>query len=291
LQLPHPKNGLELAFSYDRTGPSMSDQISFNPITFIMINRKGKTERIEKANLYWRMYSGRYKLPPIPNTPGKEDIIEKGSLIMLYPYDLKGFSAVRTRFWDVTKPDDFISYIPALRRVRRLAGTDTQDPIIGTDIPWEDWRGWWQNLSQKVWPAEYKIKGEGIFLTPVRRLRRPAKLEKGLVYTDWEKRPLWVLEIDYNTPQYIYSRRVIYFDKETFQLVMIEDYDQRGNLWKTWHCNLKFYPDTGDNCWWNGDVIDHVNRHRTFWTMEAIPNDPNVTEDFFDLKFLVKMAH
>ena len=184
-----------------------------------------------------------------------------------------------------------MSYIPALRRTRRLAGTDTQDPIIGTDIPWEDWRGWWQNLSQKVWPAEYSIASEGIFLVPVKRLKRPGRLENELFYTDWEKRPMWVLDIKYKTTQYIYSRRKIYFDKETFQLIMMECYDPRGNLFITWHINMKFYPETGDNCWWMGYVIDHVNQHITCWTMEAIPNDPHVTEDFFELKFLIKMAH
>ena len=79
--------------------------------------------------------------------------MEKGSIFVYNPADLKGHSAVRTRFVEAEKPDEFIMYIPAMRRIRRLAGSDTQDPLVGADAAWEDWKCWWQKLSSKIWPS------------------------------------------------------------------------------------------------------------------------------------------
>ncbi len=289
IPFPFPKRGVEVYHNRDRFDVP-GDNLYFNPASFTMFNRKGKRERVEKGEIYWMYYKGRTKLDPKPEVPGYEDVLEKGSLRMTYPYDLRGIAIVRTKFMErLKKPDDFVSYIPALRRIRRLAGTDTMDPIIGTDISWEDWRGWWQNII--TWPTEFKIVGEGLVLLP----SMPHKFfyrvdEKGKFHGDWELRPCYILEAVTKSKNYFYSKRRVWVDKEFFLGIYYEMYDVRGNLWKSLLPIRACYPN-GEIHWLFADIIDYVNRHRTLMRMQSIMNDPKITNDYFELKFLIRMGH
>jgi hypothetical protein len=285
---PHTKNNpKEIYYNYDRLSV-VGDNIYFSPNTYTMFNRKNKVERVEKGDLQWMNFRGRVKLPPKPVIPGYEDYYEKGSILMQYPYDLKGFAAVRGRFVNPNKPDEFISYVPALRRIRRLAGTDTQDPIIGTDISWEDWRGWWQKIE--LWPTEFKVKDTEI-LVPMRSTHTRVKVdESGKITGYWEIRPAYLLEATLKVKTYLYSKRRVWLDKELFSLIHIEMDDVRGNLWKAITIYFIFPPD-GENTWTLADIIDYANRHRTLMRPNPSLNNPKITKEWFDIKFLIRMAH
>ena len=54
------------------------------------------------------------------------------------PQDVRGFILLRHKYWDPTKPDDVFSYIPALKRIRRLTGGDVTDPLLGSDAVPDD---------------------------------------------------------------------------------------------------------------------------------------------------------
>jgi hypothetical protein len=255
-----------------------------------MYNRKGKLERTENGDLYWMNFKGRLTLDPKPDVPGYEDVFEKGSIIMSYPYDLKGFAAVRGRFIDPDRPDEFISYIPALRRIRRLAGTDTQDPIIGTDISWDDWRVCWQKME--VWapnPDDFKVtKTEA--LLPLKMPDRKVRVDdKGRLSGYFEIRPVWILEIKFKKG-YQYSKRKLWIDREHYSALESVNYDARGNLWKSLGAYQVFSSD-GFTTWASAPIVDYVNSHMTFMRPNIIVNDPNLTKEWFDIKFLIKRAH
>jgi hypothetical protein len=289
IPFPFPKTAAEVFHDRDRVDAA-GDVLMLNNASYTMFNRKQKLERIERGNTFWLYVKGRTKLPPKPEIPGMEDVLEKSSLIMTYPFDLKGLATLRVKFVDkLKKPDEFMSYIPALRRTRKLAGTDTMDPIVGTDISWEDWRGWWQNLI--TWPTDFKLIGEGEVLVPslVHKLRYQ-KVEKGKLYTNWEIRPCWILEGRTRSKLYFYSKRRIWVDKEYFMSVHYEMYDVRGNLWKSL-LPIRYHYPNGVLSWNFADVIDYVNRHRTVMRFNMIVDDPNITLDYFDLKFLIRKAH
>jgi hypothetical protein len=286
---PFPKNGAQVYHNRDRFDVP-GDALYFNPSSFTMFDRKGKRERVEKGEIYWMYYKGRTKLAPKPDIPGYDNVLEKGSLRMTYPYDLNGIAIVRTKFLEsLKKPDDFVSYIPALRRIRRLAGTDTMDPIIGTDIAWEDWRGWWQNII--TWPTEFKLVGEGVVLLPSMPHKFFYKVdEKGKFHDNWELRPCFVLEAVTKNKNYFYNKRRVWVDKEFFMGIHYEMYDIRNNLWKSLMPIRAAYPD-GEIHWLFGDMVDYVNKHRSLMRMQSIMNDPKITNDYFELKFLIRMAH
>jgi hypothetical protein len=52
---------------------------------------------------------------------------------------------------------------------------------------------------------------------------------KGLKF---ERRPMWVIEMVQQDKNYIYSKRVGYYDEDSWAPQMADRYDKRGNLWR-----------------------------------------------------------
>ncbi len=294
IPFPFPKTAAEIAHNFDRMTIN-ADQLSFSPMHFIMFDRKTKVERVEKFNLFWRNYVGRVDVPPIPEAPeGKGEIFEKGSLVITFPYDLKGYAGVRTRFTDPAKEDGFEIYLPFLRRVRKLSGADTQDPIIGSDISWEDWKGWWQKLSPKIWPMEYRLVDMNAEFLSGLKWDQPYWMKEVKFRNNyWSRQPFWVIDAICKTKRYLYSRKRLRIEKGRFLgMSQIEMYDIRGNLWRVWFEESNLWdPTMGYWGWWGIDCIDVYNKHRTLHYADTILNDPNVTDENFSLGWLRKMAH
>jgi len=288
IPFPHPKNGLELAWDFDRTSIG-ADDLYFEPIDFLLFDKNGKLERTLKMNIYWQNSIGRDTREPIPSIPGLEDHYERGSIVFFYPFDIKGFAAVRHRYKDPEKPDYFITWVPSLRRTRLFSGTDSQDPMFGSDIPWDDWKAWWQKISHKIYPNEFKLLGETEILCAVQR-NYPVKIVGNKLYVEWERYPVYLLEVKSKDPSYMYSKKLMWIEKETFRVRYMQNYDRRGNLWRDWLSFKHFDPKTGGWTWNGVDVVDLINKHRTLVRMQSIPNDPRVNNDLFNLRILSRMA-
>ena len=291
LPFPKPKNALEIVHNYDRL-TIMGDNLNSMPLQFGLYGKDGQRERVEKIELHWNNYVGRMKVPPFPTIPGFEDIYEKGSIVALFPYDLKGFAAVRTRYADPKQEDSFVTYVPSMRRIRRLAGTNTQDPLVGSDISWEDWKGYWCKLS--IHPSDYEIVGETVVLCPS---FNPKPIEYSEKYGGWaqrywwERRPVWVVKIKSKEPTYVYGARVWYVDKETFAMQQEIMYDQKGRVWKLWDWCWRWNPDSGELDYWNPYIADVVNKHTTVANHHIMLNMPDLSENLFNLRYLSEQAH
>jgi hypothetical protein len=291
IPFPKPKTAIEIVHNYDRL-TIMGDNLNSMPLSFGYYGRDGKQERIEKVELHWQNYYGRIKVPPIPTIPGFEDIYEKGSIVALYPYDLRGFAAVRTRYRDPNMEDSFITYVPSMRRIRRLAGSNTQDPLVGSDLTWEDWKGYWSKVT--VHPCTYEILGEAIVLCPSFNPKPIQYFEKYGGWCQrywWERRPVWIVKITSKEKNYIYGARVWYVDKETFAMQQEMYYDQKGRLWKLWDWCWRWNPDNGELDYWNPWMCDVVNKHISILTHTITLNMPNLSENLFNLRYLSSKAH
>ena len=291
IPFPKPKTAIEIVHNYDRL-TIMGDNLNSMPLGFGYYGRNGKQEREEKIELHWQNYVGRIKVPPFPVIPGFEDIYEKGSIVALYPYDLRGFAAVRTRYKDDKKEDSFITYVPSMRRIRRLAGSNTQDPLVGSDISWEDWKGFWSKVS--IHPAKYELLGEAVVLCPSFN-PKPIKYEEKYGGRSqrywWERRPVWVIRITYDEPNYIYKMRTWYVDKETFAMQQMFWHDQKGRIWKLWDWAWRWNPDNGELDYWNPWIVDVINKHTTIATHTITLNMPDLSENLFNLRYLSTKAH
>src|SRR4030095_1712143 len=50
---------------------------------------------------------------------------------------------------------------------------------------------------------------------------------------NWEKRPVWVVEgLPTAYSQYAFSKRIMYIDKDTLGVNVMEAYDQGGEMWR-----------------------------------------------------------
>lgn len=291
IPFPHPTTALEIVHNYDRL-TIMGDNLNSMPLSFGLYGKGGKRERVEKLELHWRNYIGRIKIDPFPEIPGFEHVYEKGSIVALYPYDLRGFAAVRTRYKSPNSEDSFITYIPSMRRIRRLAGSNTQDPLVGSDATWEDWKGHWSKLSNH--PASYEVLGEVIALCPSFNPMPIKYMEKYGGWCQrywWERRPVWVVKIKYKESNYIYGSRVWYVDKETFAMQQEMFYDQRGRLWKLWDWCWRWNPDNGELDYWNPWIVDLINKHTTIADHHIMLNMPKLSENLFNLRYLSGKAH
>jgi len=122
-------------------------------------------------------------------------------------------------------------------------------------------------------------------------------------------RDVWVVAGRSTLPQYAYSRRVIYLDKEIYRIPYTELYDRAGELWKVWVNNYRFAesPRAGATYGFDWDVayrpsiamIDLQLEHATFCALPSsdfpgeqgwyinLGEKEGTVEEFFDLNTLL----
>lgn len=90
------------------------------------------------------------------------------------------------------------------------------------------------------------------------------------------RRPCVVIEMLQQDPQYVYGKREIWFDKETYMILQILNYNQRGELYRPTWASWSYDPkdaQTGRNLMYiSMDVID---THTTTGNMVSWPEVNN----------------
>ncbi|MDY6862975.1 MAG: DUF1329 domain-containing protein [Thermodesulfobacteriota bacterium] len=286
---PNPKTGAELAWDMYRRGQYLDDISMKSP--FLLFDKNAKEER----RLFWylrkKLWTGRLIFPPMPEFSGNNQVFNsKESIVILNPYDIRGFCMLRIRYEDIEKPDEVYSYIPAIRRIRRLTGSDVTDPMLGSDCIYDDFEMCRQKIDVRM---TFKIK-DGQVLFPVRNFEKKPKnhIVRNCFQLDWEIRDVWILQLDGNDPRYVYSRRIIYVDKDgSFTLPYSENYDQKGRLFRTsQHIQRlvphkgKFYHDVGYGYLYR----DYITGHSTVMDIDPIFHDPKNTADSFTIRNILK---
>ena len=88
---------------------------------------------------------------------------------------------------------------------------------------------------------------------------------------EWERRPMYVVKLTQLDPNYIYSNRIIYIDKETFLLHYIKNYDRKERLYRSAVSIMNFKPKMG--LFFEYDVVfwDHLDLHSTWGRALMLP--------------------
>lgn len=286
---PAPKTGAELVWNLDRKYVT-ADQYTFVG-NFYLYNKARKLEREYQWKLFSLRYNGRVLNPPIPEFPGNNDLIRlKECFVMRSPYDIKGFCFIRVRYEDLYRSDDVFSYIPAIRRVRRLTGADVCDPMLGTDTIYDDFELLRQKITDKM---SFKMR-ETKILVPTKGIvdKRPER--KGAWFqTTWQIRQVYVLTIIEEDPDYIYSKRNLYLEKQrlTGGGYYLNTYDRKGRLYRSqvyWAC-FSDKPEYVSDVW-GARYDNHQNGHHTMLEGWFNQGDPVCEPEIFSFRFLVKRA-
>lgn len=154
---------------------------------------------------------------------------DKTLIVFDEPRDVKG-TALLT-FSHKVEDDDQWLYLPALKRVKRIASRNKSGPFMGSEFAYEDL------ASQEVEKYTYKYIRDD----------------------EYEGRPVFVIE-RYPVSQYSgYTRQLVWVDKERYIPLKIEFYDRKNSLLKT--LVFRSYKQYLDRYWRAGEMF--MENHQT----------------------------
>lgn len=193
--------------------------------------------------------------------PNPQKVRRYGMTLIMKPFDLKG-AAMLYHYWLDGRPERFVQYIPALRRIKKMNTTDRSSPFFGTDFCNDDGGGYVGQPESMTW----KIKEVRPTLIPMCEWLQRAgtlcdDLQEGgsmsvMRYTlEWgydakhrnEKynvtwqpvNSVWVVRNMYNVGMYAKDPYYAYGDQECWVDVDNEGisykvvWDKSGAYWKT----------------------------------------------------------
>ena len=211
LALTPEEKGLEIAVEADRRDTGWVDQSA--RLEMILKNRQGETSTrtLDLKTL---------------EVIGDGD---KSLTIFDNPRDIKG-----TAFLSHThalEPDDQWLYLPALKRVKRIASANKSGPFVGSEFAYEDLTSQEVEKYKYKWLRDENLDGHETFVVE----RYPQYENSG------------------------YTRQVSWIDKEMYQPRKVEFYDRKNALLKTLvFSNYNLYLDK----YWRPAQMDMVN-HQT----------------------------
>lgn len=300
----NPQKGIELAQWADK--PYLGDSFAMRPMRLRLYNNANKPEREMRQHLNVLRFMHRTDWgEDIQPNPDQVHYIVSG--VFIYPRDISGTSYVRKRFAAADRADEFLLYVASMRRIRRMSGRDTQDPLFGSDLVWDDYNIYWQKISTNEFPNDYNM-------LPSREMLVPTFLDydwpndrSAAGYNDyrvdessdqtylhfgtWQRRWVHMLEVISKDPSYTYSKRVIAFEPENCTCIQEDLYDQNGRLWRAWAPRDYNLSEAGGGIMEDfNDIIDYVNMHRTILDFKGEKNPRWMGAEYGDVRYLSKKA-
>ncbi len=292
---PSPKNGLEAIWNIRRmyVGDD-ADALTCRRI----VSPSGKVKKTMWVTKVLNYGTSRIKTWPFENP---DNYYQKIRNLTTYPADEKGVDFLAFMYMDDNRLQDAWLFLPTLRRVRRapsmgdegqLDGELTMDEngleFRGTVNKW-DWKLYGKKEmyvaynNYDIWPENASDKDEcwAGDLNPT-RIR-------------YELHRVWMVEGTLKEGfDHPYSRRVGYYDEDSWQPQMADRYDKRGNLWRMYEA----YP-YSNPCNQMRYIIGYIymnlesSRYEVFGgCRKQLPKttiyDTGLTEDFFTVQALRK---
>ena len=206
------------------------------------------------------------------------------------PRSMRGTVVLQYMFDDPNKLDPWMIYVPSLRRIRKMAATDTQDP--NGDQTYDDREHLVQKITPKKYPYKFDIVSEREYLMPVEYNTAKSWVDSkdGYAFKEGQfmRRPCYVLELNQMDPNYVYGRRMIYVDKENFMCSYSANYDQKGRLYRTQNQVYVFMEDIAQLSVYGVPSFqwDHLDVHCTFQMQFQLP--ANFSRKDFSMQELIK---
>jgi hypothetical protein len=181
---------------------------------------------------------------------------DKTLIRFTYPNDIRGTSFL---VWEHTDGDDerFL-YLPALGRVRRIAGAEKQESFVGSDLSYEDIGG------RDIADYTYAFAGENVTWTA----------------PDGSKHPAWALESIARDRDAAFPRSVSLVLQDRFVVAHADIYNTRGERAKVFDVRRL---EQVDGIWTVLEltVANERDRTRTDLTTSSIRYNVGLTENDF----------
>ncbi len=232
---PIPKNGSELMFNHTMQGRASTEEADYLQV----VNYADGNKVFEKVN---------YKIYSVWSTPTytldtAEGILSHFLLTTMEPVRKKGEMVVGHEFINpVAAPRQAWQYAPGQRRVRRAptVGYDSPTGAGGFRVYDEDRlfngapdRYNWTILGKKeVYIPYHNYQLDDPSVTAEQLLSTKGHVNPD--YMRYEKHRVWVLEAKLKEGnRHIYAKRVIYLDEDSWAATLADNYDNRGQFWRT----------------------------------------------------------
>ena len=160
------------------------------------------------------------------NTRFYKDFME-----FLEPRDVKGTKFVVERMLDPHADDQVNTYLPTERRVRRFSAKERADSFMGSNVTLDDFEG----FSGRVLDYTWSFIGS-------RKILAVSNMEKELINVygpnsralqhKYQLRDCYVTEVKSVWAGHPYKRRILFIDKETFNIPVSLIFDHDDKLWK-----------------------------------------------------------
>ncbi|MGH8528252.1 MAG: outer membrane lipoprotein-sorting protein [Nevskiales bacterium] len=156
---------------------------------------------------------------------------DKSMIVFDQPKDVKG-TALLT-FSHKTADDDRWLFLPAVKRVKRIASNNKSGPFMGSEFAFEDLGSQEiEKYKDYKWLKDETVNGLDCFVTE----RVPVDKNSG------------------------YTKQVAWVDKAEYRVQKVEFYDRKNSLLKT--LSLKDYASYLNNKYWRPAQMDMIN-HQT----------------------------
>ena len=225
--------GLEIAILSDINNDGFIDRSS--TMTMNLINKRGDvvTRKL------------RFKSLEVP-TDG-----DKSIAIFESPRDVKGVAILS--YAHKVEADDQWLYLPALKRVKRIASKNKSGPFLGSEFSFEDFS------FQEVEKYEYLYLDEEIYLN----------------------NPCYVIERKPLDPYSGYTKQLVWIDKENYLVQKIHHFDR-----KSFHLKTQLFKDYRkyDGFFWQPHEIEMIN-HQNGKKSILIFDDVKLKSGFTDRDF------
>lgn len=158
----------------------------------ILVNKAGKTRERDVLR-----YERNYK--------GEKGFDSKMLVFFEFPADIRGTGLLVYSYIDPKKDDDRWLYLPALKKIRRIAGESKNEYFMGTDFTYDDIGG--RNIDED----NHKLLGmEEINAVKCYKV---------------ESVPV--------TPENLYSKKIAWVIPDKWVVAKVDYYDKKGTLLKT----------------------------------------------------------
>mgnify|MGYP005831273375 FL=1 len=199
--------------------------------------------------------------PQAKDRSNTEGILRYTIIAVIKPYDVAGFAMMLWRYQD-DRQDMNLSYLPAIRRVRRMSPANRSDSFVGSDFCIDDPYGYDGKVTAFSWkmlrkqealvpfvspdPEKIQLNAQGEWETRMPRIAPVYGYEKpelGLAAWAptnfiWVKRPVYVIEALSRDPYYNYGKMEVWADAENYGIIYKVIYDRAGLYWKTFYAGF-----------------------------------------------------
>ncbi|MBM9616321.1 outer membrane lipoprotein-sorting protein [Desulfobulbus rhabdoformis] len=195
--------------------------------------------------------NGRKRIREVRNFSKDFGKDKKSVMVFLKPADVKETAFLSWEYDDPSREDDKWLYMPALKKVRRISGSSKNEYFMGSDFTYDDMGD--RNVEEDTHTllAEESVDGHDC----------------------------WKVESIPVDPEDMYTRKILWINKDADMIVKAEYYDKDGLL-KIYRA-LDFIQQDGFWTLLKSEMDDVVRQHKTVMEMAKTEYDTGVKDSLF----------